>query len=167
MINKIYIDLDGVLADFEGQYQQLFGKHPRDAGDEETWKRILQYEDAGNCWFLDLPKMKNAEKLWNYITNLSGVTVVILSATGHNYEEHGSHKKTWSKKHFKVKDKDVIVVRKSKLKGEYGNEESILIDDSPRSINAFIENGGIGILHTSVDDTLNKLKVMFGNAGIV
>ena len=167
MITKIYVDLDGVLADFDGHFIQMFGNKTREMGDDYTWERINQYEKTGNCWFLDLPKMKDSDKLMNYLNSLSGVHIYILTATGHNFEEHSVQKIIWAKTNFRFKGKDIFVVKKSELKGEYADDESILIDDSDRSINAFTENGGIGILHTSVDDTISKLKSMFGNAGIV
>ena len=38
------------------------------------------------------------------------------------------------------------------------DEYDILIDDTPKKINAWRKSGGIGILHKSADSTINKLK---------
>ena len=35
---------------------------------------------------------------------------------------------------------------------------NVLIDDEPKNIEAWEDAGGIGILHTSAKETINKLK---------
>jgi phosphoglycolate phosphatase-like HAD superfamily hydrolase len=157
VIKKIYVDLDGVLADFEGRFEQLFVKNPRILGDDETWKRINQYELNGNSWFLDIPVMKDAPELWKFVNSL-GAEVFILTATGHDLEKHGTDKRLWVKKHFGLKNDKVKIVNKSEAKAVYADIESVLIDDSERSINAWRAAGGIGILHTSAEDSIDKLK---------
>lgn len=158
MIKNIFVDLDGVLADFDFRFKELWGKSCREIGDVEMWKRITHYEQSGNTWFLDLPKMPDADKLWKFINNIPNVTIYILTATGHDIIEHGKQKRLWVKKHFKVSEKDIFVVPKSEAKAVHADAESILIDDAPRSIDAWVGMGGIGILYTSLDDTIEKLK---------
>ena len=43
-------------------------------------------------------------------------------------------------------------------KGMFALEGSVLIDDRKKNIEAWEDNGGIGILHTSAEDTINQLK---------
>ena len=45
-------------------------------------------------------------------------------------------------------------------KGMFALEGSVLIDDRKKNIEAWEENGGIGILHTSAEDTINQLKAL-------
>jgi hypothetical protein len=40
----------------------------------------------------------------------------------------------------------------------YAFEGSILVDDRQKNIDSWVENGGIGIVHTSAENTINELK---------
>ena len=42
-------------------------------------------------------------------------------------------------------------------KKNYANSRSILIDDTPKNIKEWIENGGIGIIHTDINRTIKEL----------
>jgi len=50
----------------------------------------------------------------------------------------------------------ILASRANKV--NYSNENSILIDDMPRTIEEWDSGGGIGILHTSANSTIDKLK---------
>ena len=43
-------------------------------------------------------------------------------------------------------------------KAAYAMDGNVLIDDRPKNIEAWEDAGGIGILHTSAKETINKLK---------
>lgn len=45
-------------------------------------------------------------------------------------------------------------------KADYANNESILIDDSPENIEAWVKKGGFGILHESAKVTLDALSAL-------
>lgn len=93
----------------------------------------------------------------------------ILSSTGNlaTQKEIDDAKKT---KRQQVKDylnpiPPVVFVTSGKDKGiKYGNENSILIDDSQTNIDSWKDNDGIGIKHSSdnVGKTLDRLKELYG-----
>jgi hypothetical protein len=88
----------------------------------------------------------------------------ILSSTG--TKDIDGAKKT---KREQVKDylnpiPSIVFVTSGKDKGiKYGNENSILIDDSQTNIDSWVGNDGIGIKHSSdnVGKTLSKLKQLY------
>jgi hypothetical protein len=43
-------------------------------------------------------------------------------------------------------------------KGMFAIKGSVLIDDRQKNLDAWEKHGGIGILHTSAEDTINQLK---------
>jgi hypothetical protein len=43
-------------------------------------------------------------------------------------------------------------------KGMFAIKGSVLIDDRKQNLDAWEAHGGIGILHTSAEDTINQLK---------
>ena len=51
-----------------------------------------------------------------------------------------------------------LILRYAKQKQELANPESILIDDRQINIDQWEAAGGIGILHTSTDNTISQLK---------
>jgi hypothetical protein len=51
-----------------------------------------------------------------------------------------------------------IYFRSSTTKHHFSGLNKILIDDRDSIIKDWVLNGGIGILHTSTEDTIEKLK---------
>ena len=51
-----------------------------------------------------------------------------------------------------------LYFKPAKFKAEYSGKNRILIDDRADTIEAWRSNGGIGILHTSANDTIKQLK---------
>jgi hypothetical protein len=51
-----------------------------------------------------------------------------------------------------------LILSKAENKKDYARPNSILIDDNVKNIADWIGAGGIGILHTSAEDTIKQLK---------
>lgn len=60
------------------------------------------------------------------------------------------------KKHYGKEDGVICCL--SKDKQNFGKPKDILIDDREPNIQRWEEMGGIGILHTSAEETIRKLK---------
>lgn len=157
---KIYVDLDGVLADFNGHARTVYGLSDSVLKSNKIWDYITQYQKNSNKeWFYDLPLMNDAMQLWDYVKDYSPT---ILTATGWEYEKVSEQKRKWVEKHF-GSDIPVITVPKSEDKAKYATADSILIDDSERSINPWIQNKGIGILHKNSTQTIKDLEKIFND----
>lgn len=167
MIQTIYIDMDGVIADYDGAMLRHFG-----VGEEsmltsaERWVLINDYEAAGGQWFLDLEPTVYASRLLSTVDGLKklrGVDrVVVLSATGNDFFKHSKQKKNWLLKTgaWTLFD-DVIVVPKAECKRLYANPQSLLIDDNwERCVRPFIEAGGWGIHYTDLQQCILKLDAI-------
>ena len=147
---KIYSDMDGVLADFESGYEKLTGvdlKGEFVKGDD-FWKPISK---AGVGFWAGLKWMSDGQKLWNYIKPYKPD---LLSAPSREDSSRIG-------KHVWVKQKlpgTKLILRYAKQKQELATPESILIDDRQINIDQWEAAGGIGILHTSADDTISQLK---------
>ena len=154
----VFIDMDGVIADFEGAVRDKLGLDLNTAHKGKVWSAIKNHNETVEPWFYSLPKLSDADTLWNFVTsNFSDVQV--LTASGSTPKDAGGQKKAWVGEHFGY-DTKVIVVGAAKEKANFATEHSILIDDRNAAIDPFINAGGIGILHTSASNTIATLKIM-------
>lgn len=151
---KIYVDIDGVMADFNKWAKETVGGEPNDS--KEFWNSVKKYakENIKSPIWGELELLPDAIELWNYIKKYSPV---FLSSTGTWEEEKAAKEKTnWIKKHFP--GSKLLLVDKSRLKAKYATENSILIDDRMKSIGPWRDAGGFGILHKNAGETISELK---------
>jgi hypothetical protein len=147
---KIYCDMDGVLADFESGYEELTGIDLRGEFQkgEDFWDPISK---AGVGFWAGLKWMPDGQKLWDY---LKPFNPVLLSAPSREQSSRIG-------KHVWVKHKipgTKLILRYASQKQELATPESILIDDRQVNIDQWEAAGGIGILHTSADNTIKQLQ---------
>lgn len=151
---KIAIDLDGVLADFDSKVKSLLGESWKLLHPNVLWKHLGKEDNL----FDSLQLMEDAHKL---VTHLMHHDLFILTAIPRPSDKLASaalDKKNWVARHIN-KNIPVQTVLGGKNKAKFVEDHnSILIDDYPRNINAWKAAGGIGILHTSVDETLKELE---------
>jgi hypothetical protein len=147
---KIYCDMDGVLVDFERGYEELTGIDLRgefQKGDD-FWDPI---SEKGVGFWAGLKWMPDGQKLWSY---LKPFKPDLLSAPSREDSSRIG-------KHVWVKHKlpgTKLILRYAKQKQELATPESILIDDRQVNIDQWIAAGGVGILHTSAEDTIQQLQ---------
>ena len=84
-IKTIYLDMDGVLSNFEKRYSELFEKTPKEARDNKEfnpdWKKFIDTEQFSKLEWFD-----GAKELLQYIDSLN-LKVEILSSSG-GYKFH-------------------------------------------------------------------------------
>lgn len=139
---KLYVDLDGVLVDFERAKAEFKGNKDDIWQNEDYWTNMF--------W------MSDGKKLWDTIKKFSPI---VLSSPGRktNYEVMKGKDK-WVDRELGKNQKRIFEIDKAK----YANESSILIDDKQDNIDEWESEGGIGILHKNTNDTINKLKKIIG-----
>jgi hypothetical protein len=153
-ITKIFVDMDGVLTDFNKRYKEIYLISTSDKTNfEDNFRAFI---DANH--FATLDTLEGFSTLKNYLDSLS-IEKCILSSTGRK-EKHmdvSTQKMIW------LADKGItwpkIFVPGKHLKKQYANPNSILIDDTESVINDWNEAGGIGILHKNAKTTIQTLKL--------
>jgi hypothetical protein len=140
---KIFVDLDGVMADLDKHVKEITGK----TFDE------LRASGSGFTEFV-LDKMPDADTLWNYVVQYDPT---ILTATGYPEEKAKAEKIRWVYDNLHGFD-GILTTISGADKHKYAAPNHILIDDRDKAILPWREAGGIGILHTSAADTIAQLK---------
>lgn len=143
--SEIYVDMDGVLADFFGAWKKLIGKDWRNIDDiDDALQRIRDKDD----FWLKIPKTNNAMNLLGLVKKLKG-KYNILSAPLANDPNSEPHKREWIKKHLKAfpPSKVIITADKAKYATTADGTPNILIDDFGQNVNKWVAAGGVGFKH--------------------
>jgi hypothetical protein len=156
-ISKIYLDMDGVIADFDGRYKQLYKIYPSEADTYKVFDGFFAQFIADEQ-FAKLDLLPDAIELIEYLKTLS-IPTEILSSTSSERRDADIRKQKleWLDKHgitFPVN-----LVPGKRFKKDYSNPSVLLIDDTSVNIDQWRKEGGIGILHTDTLTTLNILKM--------
>jgi 5'(3')-deoxyribonucleotidase len=154
-INRIFVDMDGVLADFvRGVESPKYLNGPFDKQSDYDQRKV-ELSNAG--LFRDLPPMADMQALVNYCKNC-GVDWEILSCSGMlNRTKVTKDKIDWIRQYVHP---SVIITctLKGKEKAVFARPGHVLIDDKPSNITAWQNAGGIGIFHTNAADTIKQLQ---------
>lgn len=155
---EIFVDSDGVIADFDGYLLTHFGKSMSDFPKGQAWAAITHRDKTVEKFFRSLPKMADADVLVTHLRGLPVKSVKVLTACGYTPKDAKEQKIEWYAEQYP--GLECIVVSKSPDKAEYAHPYSILIDDRSKSIDPWVAKGGIGILHTSAEDTIAQLTAI-------
>jgi 5'-nucleotidase len=158
----VYVDMDGVIADFDAYYEHLFGINPKHAKDKipdgDLWKNINDYGRVR--FFSELPWITGSEEMWKFISD-NFLHVKILTALGKSDFDGKNRlgKRTWLQNHIpSLMDNDIIMVANKHKKRHYSRSGDIIIDDRDIVVDEWAHKGGIGILFKSAPETIERLR---------
>src|SRR6056300_184119 len=158
--SEIYVDMDGVLADFFGEWKKLVGKDWREIGKDEIEPALKKIRDEEDFW-LNIPLTANAKKLLGIIKEVKG-NYKILSSPLANDPKSEPHKREWIEKNLDFFPPTEVIITKDKAKYATNPDgtPNILIDDYGVNIAAWESAGGIGFKHKDhkFERTAKKLK---------
>ena len=159
---EFYIDMDGVLADFFGEWAKLMNvKHFTHIGKEHNIDDALQkIRDTDQFW-LELPLLPQARELLELVKKVKGSYNICSSPLADDPKSE-PHKREWIKKNLAFfPPKNVYITHN---KPQYATQKdgtpNILIDDYGVNINAWEAAGGIGYKYKDhkFERTANLLK---------
>jgi hypothetical protein len=156
-IECIYLDMDGVIADFEKRYKELYGIHPREAENKQKFNAYFDDFIANNN-FATLDLMPDAMELINALRK-ANVPTQILSSTANQerYDEISKQKQVWLQTHGITFPQNFVPGKRHKK--NWASPNRIIIDDTKSIIDDWKEAGGIAIWHQDVPSTLLILSM--------
>ena len=158
---KIYLDLDGVVADFDQRFRDLSGMSPSDYESKNGKNAFWDFIDVKHkvAFWVGIPPMPQAKTLVDYVSQhdyevLTAPSIKKQSVLGKNL---------WVRNHigklFPSKPKVNFRFAKEKHKVKPNlTQYDILIDDKASTISNWESAGGTGILFTSTPQTIEALK---------
>ena len=159
----VYLDMDGVLADFFGGVEFLYGvEHWKELTNDKTKDLKKQVIDriTGTDFFAVLPKFPTADTLIDMVKKFTGGRFSInTSPLRGDHENSAKYKKVWISNNIEQPDDIIVTGRKESYAKDKGTgTPNILIDDRPVNIERWQAAGGYGILYQANRDSLEKVK---------
>lgn len=152
---KIYCDMDGVIADFDKRFKDLnpeklsAAQYQTKYGTEKFWD-LIDEENKVKFW-VGIPWMPDGKELWDYIKKYKPT---LLSAPSKKPQSRLG-KRLWVKNNIPGTP---LILASADKKQNYSGGNKILIDDRKDNVDQWRSQGGIGIAHTSAQDTIKQLQ---------
>jgi len=159
----VYLDMDGVLADFFGGVEFLYGvEHWKQLTNDKTkdLKKEVIDRITGTDFFAVLPKFPTADSLIDMVKKFTGGNFSInTSPLRGDHENSAKYKKLWIQNNIETPDSIVVTGRKETYaRDKASGTPNILIDDRPVNIQKWQAAGGYGILYQANRDSLTKVQ---------
>jgi len=150
--NQLFLDMDGVLADFDKRAAGIFdGMRPEKfeeaKGTREFWKRIHKHPK----FFRDLELMEDARHLFDAVRHLNPTILTGIPSD----KDSAQQKMDWAAEHFPGFR---CITCPAKKKSDYASPGDVLVDDRIKYKHLWEEVGGIYVVHTSAKNSIEQLK---------
>ena len=157
---RIYVDMDGVVADFDQRFIDLSGMLPREFetkyGKNAFWDFIDEGDNKLKFW-VGIPQMSDAQQLMDFVSKYDYEMLTAPSLKKQSLMGKGLWMINQTKKGL-FPSKPKVNYKSAKNKKDFAAPNHILIDDKASTIDSWNASGGIGILHTSAANTISQLK---------
>ena len=158
----VYLYMDGVLADFFGGIEKLYGvQHWKELTSDRTkdLKTEVIKKITGTNFFETLPKFNTADALIKLVQDFTGgVYSINTSPLRGDNKNSAYYKKIWIGKHLPKPQEIIVTGRKESYAMNKNNKPNILIDDRPINIQRWTGRGGYGILYQANKDSVGKVQ---------
>ncbi len=163
MTITVYLDMDGVLADFDKKVSEIFGKNLKSfSTSAEAWLAIDNH--IPDIYSL-LEKKEDADVLVDGVFDLQSIHnynfgIGILTGIPRltSIPNAKRHKREWILKHYPELIFDFNIGPYSQHKQYHARAGDVLIDDNEKNIDQWAKMGGYGILHVTASNSLDVLN---------
>jgi 5'(3')-deoxyribonucleotidase len=161
--NTIFIDMDGVLSDFNQRWFEFWEFDTETIRQKMTKEEMWRHTHEIDPFFFErLKPMPDAFELVSGVSEWAidnNFDVAIL--TGSPAEWGYLQKFRWGREHF---PNIPTIVCKSKEKHFYCTPGDILIDDRTKYMDLWVNSGGTFIVHKTAKESLERLQRLYNPA---
>jgi hypothetical protein len=151
---QLYLDCDGVLADFDKGATAILGLPPTDYenrhGAARFWRKLAEAPD----FYFGLPLLPDAMHLFGAVRHLD--PIILTGTPRGNWA--ADQKVRWAAKYFPGTR---IVTTLARDKRNHCREGDVLVDDQLRHAQLWRDAGGVFVHHRDAETTLKALADYF------
>jgi hypothetical protein len=147
----VYLDCDGVLADFDNGAAQVFGMLPSEYERRFGLKRFWSELAAAPDFFNILEPLPDAMELFEAVRHLN--PVILTGLPRGNWAE--PQKRCWAERHFPGTK---VITTTAALKREYCHPGDALVDDREKYRHLWEGAGGIFVHHRNATTSVKRLR---------
>jgi 5'(3')-deoxyribonucleotidase len=168
-IPHLYLDMDGVQADFFTAWANLNGVNRyKEIGDREAREQsITDLTSRGpefiENFFANLEVLPNFHVLLDYLQTRKIPYTILSAPLRDNHEASIKGKKRWLDKHHPGVSNNAIFRGDKERYAVTNGRPNVLVDDHKKYITRWEEKGGIGVLHRDNNPqlTIDKLEEIY------
>lgn len=151
---RLFLDADGVLADFDRGAKELLGMSPKQFiarhGRGEFWKRLARAKN----FYGSLAEMPDARRLFDAVKHLEPTILTGLPLGSWAAPQ----KVEWTAEHFPGVP---IITCLARDKHRHMHPGDVLVDDREKHRQAYESAGVVFVHHKSAEDSLRQLAKIY------
>ena len=151
MSRQLYLDCDGVLADFDKGATAVLGLGPdafeKRHGLGRFWQKLATAPD----FYFGLPLMADAMELFEGVRHLD--PIILTGLPRGNWAE--PQKRRWAERHFPGVE---VITTMAALKREHCHPGDALVDDRDKHRHLWEQAGGVFIHHKDARSSIAELR---------
>jgi len=156
---RLFLDADGVLADFDLGVRRLLGMRPKEFiakhGRGTFWKRLAR----ANNFYGSLPEMPDARLLFDAVKHLQ--PTILTGLPMGNWA--AAQKIEWAAEHFPGVP---IITCMARDKHKHMHPGDVLVDDREKHRQAYEAAGVVFIHHRKAEDSLRQLAKIYPSVNV-
>jgi hypothetical protein len=153
-MRQLYLDCDGVLADFDRGATAILGMKPKAYehrhGLGRFWQKLAQAPD----FYFSLPLLPDAMQLFDAVKHLD--PIILTGLPRGNWA--ADQKMRWAAEHFPGVRMITCMARD---KRNHAREGDVLVDDMEKYRHLWEQAGGIFVHHRSAAESIEALRDYF------
>jgi len=153
-VRQLYLDCDGVLADFNRGATAILGMKPKAYehrhGIGRFWQKLARAPD----FYFSLPLMPDAMQLFDAVKHLD--PIILTGLPRGNWA--ADQKMRWAAEHFPGVRMITCMARD---KREHAKEGDVLVDDNDKFRHLWEQAGGIFVHHKAAAQLIEELRSYF------
>lgn len=147
-MRKLFLDLDGVLADFDRGVRLVTGKTPEELSAAEMWRALARAPD----FFGTLAMMRDAQVLWEFCK--PHAPTILTGLPRGDWAQ--AQKRRWVAKH--LGSEVPVITCLSHEKARWSGPGHVLVDGRAHLREAWVRAGGVFIHHVNAARSIAQLK---------